>query len=105
MFGLPEYLLVQALCGPVGATTRADRVVLEIDGEMLSRLIEAGAHSGDVAETGSWADSVVEELALVLDGPDPWWRACCLCADAAGRLDDVASQALYGPVVFDLTAA
>ena len=103
MFGLPEYLLVTSLSGLPQAHGVARRVEVQLDGTALARLLEVGAQTGELAEVGAWADKAVEELSLLLEGADPWWRACCACAEAASRLDEIAAQALHGPVLFDLT--
>lgn len=101
MFGPVEYVVVRTLCGIEGSTS-GDDVVLHLDAKAVSTILMAGSGTGEVGETGRWADKAVEEVSLFVDGEDPWWTACCQVAEATVSLDRVAEAALSGPVRFRL---
>ncbi len=104
VFGLPDLLAVKNVCQiPSYQVSENNRVCLTLDAVAISLLLEAGGGlPGTIGESGTWADEAARELAMYLRGDDPWWEACTRIAEAGLRLDDVADQALLGPVVFEL---
>jgi hypothetical protein len=104
VFGLPDLLAVKNVCQLDSYHVTDGRVVmLTLDAVAISRLLEAGSGlKGSTGESGVWADAAARELALYIDGEDPWWEACSNIAEAGLRLDEVANQALTGPVAFEV---
>ncbi len=104
MFGLPDLLAVKNVCQiPSYQVTDEGQVQLTLDAVAVSLLLEAGSGlAGSIGESGFWADDAARELALYLDGDDPWWDACSTIAEAGLRLDKIADKALQGPVVFEV---
>lgn len=105
MFGGVEYAVVMALCGDDCEVLphNGEGVLLGLSAAAVGKLLLAGAESGCDAENGFWADKAVREVAMFAAGPDPWWKACELVAEAVSRIDTLADAALGGGVLFALS--